>query len=251
MNFFLFLSGLVTGLIDSIAGGGGLISLPSLGLVLGLGPHAIGTNKIVGTVAALVAWIVYARRGHFQFGKSLLFCCAIGAGAWAGSRCSPLVPQSWFKIFLMVSCPLLLWVVWRKDLWQELGAEGAIGTPRAPWVAPVLVVLSGLGVGFYDGIWGPGGGTFMFLALLFFVKMPLLPALAASKFANTVSAGTSLSSYAQQGFVHWQEGLIMAAAVTIGAYVGATLASQRASRLVRPVLALVAVLLAIKLAFTP
>lgn len=247
MNFFLFFAGLVTGLIDSIAGGGGLISLPSLGLALGLGPHAIGTNKIVGTVAALVAWIVYARRGHFQFGKSLLFSCAIGVGAWLGSRCSPLVPQSWFKIFLMVSCPVLLWVVWRKDLWIENATESR----HAAWVASSLVVLSGLGVGFYDGIWGPGGGTFMFLALLFFVKMPLLPALAASKFANTVSAGTSLASYAQQGFVHPTEGLIMAASVTIGAYVGATLASQQASRLVRPVLAVVAVLLAIKLAFTP
>ena len=247
MHFFLFLAGLVTGLIDSIAGGGGLISLPSLGLALGLGPHAIGTNKIVGTVAALVAWIVYARRGHFQFGRSLLFSVAIGTGAWFGSRCSPLVPQSWFKIFLMVSCPLLLWVVWRKDLWVEKVEV----TKRAAWVAPLFVVLSGLVVGFYDGIWGPGGGTFMFLSLLFFVKMPLLPALAASKFANTVSAATSLASYWQQGYVHPTEGLIMAASVTIGAYVGATLASQRASRLVRPVLALVAVLLAIKLAFTP
>ena len=147
----------------------------------------------------------------------------------------------------MVSCPLLLWVVWRKDLW----IENAVVPKRAAWIAPALVVVSGFGVGFYDGIWGPGGGTFMFLSLLFFVKMPLLPALAASKFANTVSAATSLASYAQQGYVHPTEGLIMAAAVTIGAYVGATLASQRASRVVRPVLALVAVLLAIKLAFTP
>lgn len=247
MHFFLFLAGLVTGLIDSIAGGGGLISLPSLGLVLGLGPHAIGTNKIVGTAAALVAWIVYARRGHFQFGKSFVFATAIGCGAWMGSRCSPLVPQSWFKIFLMVSCPLLLWVVWRKDLW----VENAIETKRPAWVAPLLVVISGLSVGFYDGIWGPGGGTFMFLSLLFFVKMPLLPALAASKFANTISAGTSLISYAQQGYVHPLEGLIMATSVIIGAYLGATLATQQASRLVRPVLALVAVLLALKLAFTP
>ncbi len=248
-SVLLLIAGLVTGFIDSIAGGGGLISLPSLGFVLGLGPHAIGTNKIVGTMAAAVALWVYARRGHFQIKQSLVFTVCISIGAFLGSRLSPFIPPHFFKIFLLLSCPLLLWVVWKKDLW--------IGTlhpkSKTGWVSLVLVITSGVAVGFYDGLWGPGGGTFMLLSLLFIVKLPLLQALAASKFANTVSAGTSLISYASQGFVHWPEGITMAIAVTVGAYFGARLTSRpdskHATRFVRVALGVVATLLAIKLIF--
>lgn len=87
----------------------------------------------------------------------------------------------------------------------------------------------------------------MFLGLLFVARLPLLMALAASKFANTCSAGSALVSYGLAGFVHWREGTAVAIGMALGSLVGATLATRRASRIVRPVLATVVLLLLVRL----
>ena len=104
-------------------------------------------------------------------------------------------------------------------------------------------MIAGIAVGFYDGFFGPGGGTFMLLGLLWGVRLPLLEALLLSKLANTVSAGVSLVSYGIQGYVHPRYGIVMAIGMTVGGFMGAQLASKRAEKVVRPVLALVVVLL--------
>lgn len=241
---FLITAGLIAGFIDSIAGGGGLITLPSLAWILGPGILAIGTNKIVGSVAALVALLVYASRGHFNLSKSLAFAVWVGIGSFAGSRVAPFIPAAWFPYFLAASCPLILWTVWKKDLWvarEEQHLQNLTGSnDRA-------IILSGLACGLYDGAWGPGGGTFMFLALFFYAKLPLLIAIAASKLANTTSATASLVSYAAQGQVHPLEGLVMTSGVMVGSFFGARHASARATKIVRPALVAVSALLILKL----
>jgi uncharacterized membrane protein YfcA len=229
--------------VDSIAGGGGLITLPSLAWILGPGVLAIGTNKIVGTAAALVALLVYLSRGHFDASKSFWFALWVGLGSFCGSRVAPLIPASWFGFFLAGTCPVILWVVWKKDLWVAHEAQHA--APRAPYDSKLA--LLGLLCGFYDGVWGPGGGTFMFLSLFFIGKLPLLVAIAASKLANAASAGTALVSYAAQGHVHVLEGSVMASGVIAGSFVGAMHASSRAARIVRPVLVAVVALLVLRL----
>ena len=244
----LLLSGLLAGFIDSIAGGGGLITLPTFSLILGAGPHAIGTNKIAGTVAALVALLVYIRGGHMDWRKSLAFAAWVSLGSFIGSRLSPLLPVAAFKYFLFITCPIILWVVFRKDFW--VARELAVHEHSTRWTNALSapLILAGLGCGFYDGIWGPGGGTFMFLSLLFIARLPLFPALAAAKLANTVSAGTSLASYAWQGFVHWREGLILSSAIAVGAFIGAKQASKGGSKTVRVVLVFVVAILMFRLA---
>src|SRR5947209_5901322 len=97
-------AGLLAGFIDSIAGGGGLVTLPTLILIVGPGAQAIGTNKIVGSVAALVALGVYARAGHLQWKRSAAFAFWIGVGSFCGSRVSPLIPPEFFKWLLLVTC---------------------------------------------------------------------------------------------------------------------------------------------------
>lgn len=248
MILSLILAGVLAGFIDSIAGGGGLITLPAMTLALGPGPVAIGTNKIVGTTGALVALLVYLRRGHFDWRKSLAFTIWVGVGSVLGSSCARFVPLPYFKWFLVVSCPLILWVVWRKDLWVAREAE-VVGLAGSRWLHffETRMLLAGLAAGFYDGLWGPGGGTFMFLGLLFVVKMPLLAALAAAKFSNTVSASSSLVNYSLQGFVHWKEGLLVASGMSVGAFFGARYATKSAAKLVRPVLVVVVALLLVRL----
>lgn len=235
---FLFFLGLLAGVIDSIAGGGGLITLPALTLMLGPGPNAIGTNKLVGTIAAGVALWVYRRAGHFDFKKSLFFALFVGMGSFIGSRTAILLPLWIFRWFLLISCPLVLWVVWRKDLWlvRQRPAE-YLGHSR------FKIAFAGLACGFYDGVWGPGGGTFMFLALVFVADLPLITGLAAAKFANTLSAASAMLGYGLGGFVHVSAAIPMVLGVSLGAFLGAKLAVRRASVLVRPVLVVVVMLL--------
>jgi len=240
-DLLLIFAGLVAGTIDSIAGGGGLITLPVLSSVLEAGPDAIGTNKIVGTTGALIAFLVYLRKQPLNLKKGLSFVSAVGVGALLGSLCSPLVPKIYFRYFLVAACPLVLWVIWNKQVFMsELKGHPA----RSPWV----LVLAGIAVGFYDGFFGPGGGTFMLIGLIWGVRLPLFEALMLSKLANTLSAGVSLVSYGLQGFVHPRFGIIMAVGMVAGGYMGARLASKKAETIVQPVLVLVvSILMAVQL----
>lgn len=243
-------TGLLAGFIDSIAGGGGLITLPVLTLLVGAGAQAIGTNKIVGTVGALLALLVYMRKGHLPKGKSFLFAFFVVVGSCLGSRITPWIPIAWFKILLLLTCPLVLYVVWNRQLWistvhtYDPKVDGAF--KFSPMEVGLRIPAAGLLCGLYDGMWGPGGGTFMFLGLLFIVKLPLIQAIAASKLANTGSAGIALWTFSQGGYVHWRIGFVMAAGMALGAVLGANFALKNAERIVRPVLVLVVALLLVK-----
>lgn len=234
-DIFLVAIGLIAGFIDSIAGGGGLIALPAMSLVVGPGLDAIGTNKIASLAAAGAAFLVYLWRGHVDWKTSVLFSITVAVGALAGSLAARLLPASAFPWFLAITCPLILYVVWNRDLWVARVAT------RERSLA--IVALAGIAAGFYDGIWGPGGGTLMFLVLLFFARLPVLVALAASKLANTTAAAVALGTFGAAGYVHVREGLMLATGMLVGAVFGANLASASASRVVRPALLIVALLL--------
>ena len=240
---FVFGAALLAGFIDAIAGGGGLILLPALSLIVGAGPSAIGTNKPAAVAMAAIALVVYARRGHLNWKLSGMFALMLAIGALAGSRLALLIPLAAFPWLLAVTCPVLLYVVWQKELWQPRDTvPNQAPRPYAP-----AVLVSGLVCGIYDGAFGPGAGTFMFLSLLFIAHLPLLTSLAAAKLANTSSAVIALASYAESGNVHWRLGVIAAAGAVVGAYFGARQASERAARIVRPALVVVVVLLILRI----
>lgn len=248
-DILLIFGGALAGFIDSIAGGGGLITIPILSLRLGgTGPTVIGTNKIVGAAAALVALLVYLRAGHVDWRKTLHFTLWIGIGSLSGSFVSPHLPKEVFRWLLLLTCPLILWVIWKRQLWVERAARER-RPDRAAILEEMPLALSGLACGFYDGVWGPGGGTFMFLSLLFFARLPILTALAASKFANTVSALTALAGYASQGHVRILPGAMMAAGISVGSFIGARHASRNAAKIIRPILVIVVLLLVGRLLF--
>ena len=229
--------GLLAGFIDSIAGGGGLIALPAMSLVVGPGIDAIGTNKIASLGAAGIAFLVYLFRGHVDWRSSILFTVAVGGGALVGSIAAQWIPKEFFPWMLAATCPLILFMVWNNEIW----AARALHPGKASTVA---VALAGFGAGLYDGIWGPGGGTIMFLGLLYFARLPLLTALAASKLANSAAAVVALVTYGVAGHVHVRQGLMLAAGMTVGGFFGANLASTSASRVVRPALLIIVLLLA-------
>ncbi|HLA13879.1 MAG TPA: sulfite exporter TauE/SafE family protein, partial [Gemmatimonadaceae bacterium] len=242
-EFLLFAAGILAGFIDAIAGGGGLILLPAFSLIVGAGPSAIGSNKPAAAAMAAMALIVYSRRGHLDWRLGGIFALMLAIGALVGSRMALLIPLNAFPWLLAIACPVLLYVVWQKELWipKDIGPSTLAPRPFAP-----AVLISGLVCGVYDGAFGPGAGTFMFLSLLFFAHLPLLTSLAVSKLANTASAIVALASYSSTGHVSWRLGAIAAAGAVVGAYFGARQASEKAARIVRPALVVVVVLLVLR-----
>ncbi|MEQ1878424.1 MAG: sulfite exporter TauE/SafE family protein [Bdellovibrionia bacterium] len=245
IELFLVISGLIAGLIDSVAGGGGLITLPSISLVTGPGVEAIATNKIVGFTAAFVSFFVYMKNGLQSTRGGWTYALWIGTGAFAGSRFAHLIPPTAFVWILMVTCPMILALIWRRDFLLKLAPHAAGASADDVAMMPSFII-SGLVCGLYDGIWGPGGGTLMLLSLLLLVKLPLLPALLISKLANTTSAGVALISFIQLDHVQWPSGLLMAAAAGLGSYLGAEFVSRQAARVFRPVLTVVMLLLLVR-----
>ena len=239
-HFILSVMGLLTGLIDSVVGGGGLISLPTLSIALGPGAHAIGTNKIVGASGALVALVVYTRKGHLRWREGLRFCLICAMGSFLGSSLAPHVSKEFFRFLMIIMCPIILIIVWNRErFFQE--QENFI---KPHWS---LFYLAAIGSGFYDGFFGPGGGTFMFLGLFLGTGYPLLASIAISKLANTLSATTALLTYAHNGFVHWREGFFMSAGMMIGAFIGATYATKNITKIIRPMLTFIVMALLVKL----
>lgn len=256
----LLVSGLVSGFVDSIAGGGGLITLPALTFLFGHGLETIATNKVPGTLGAFVALFVYLRKGGFDLRQGALFTFATGLGSLVGAQVAPYLPESAFRWIMIVTCPTILWIVLNKQLWTEkklsplpIDLEGTSVNSTERFSAQAKqharVIIAGAICGLYDGMWGPGGGTFMFLALLFFANLPLLSALVISKLANGLSAALSLTTYAIGGYVHWEEGILLAVGVSTGAFIGAKYATERAAQIIRPLLVVVVSLLILKLIF--
>ncbi len=239
-NLLLTIMGFLTGLIDSVVGGGGLISLPTLSIIISPGANAIGTNKIVGVTGALIALIVYARKGHLKWREGISFCLFCAIGSFVGSSCAPYVSREFFRYLMIIMCPVILSIVWNKKRFFK---------PRENFIRPhnSLFFLWAILSGFYDGFFGPGGGTFMFLALFLGTGFPLMTSIAISKLANTFSAGTALATYAINGYVHWKVGLIMAIGMAFGAFIGASYASKAAEKIVRPMLMFIVFMLMIKL----
>lgn len=248
MNFLdpailLAIVGFVAGIIDSIAGGGGLITVPSLSLALGHGPHAIGTNKMAAALGTLVSFLIYLRYSKMNWRRTLGFTTVVSSFSFVGSLVTPFVPREYFPWFLLLTCPIILYVVYKKEKWVS---SVQLDTPRT--ISYTALFLSAAICGFYDGLWGPGGGTFLFLCLIIFCHMPLMEALAASKFANCASAIFSFSGYAMGGYIHWKEGSGLAVGMIVGSLLGATLASRNkdTARIVRIALVVVVSLLLLR-----
>lgn len=234
----LVVAGVITGFVDSIAGGGGLISVPVLSLALGPGVEAIGTNKIVGVVSTAVALYVYRSRGHVKLRGNFDFAFLVGIGAVLGAFCAGYMSAETYKWLIAAIAPLIIFIIFRKDIWVKKSMHEDHSRPHRS-----ILYAAGLACGFYDGIAGPGGGTLMFLALFTLARLPLLTSMATAKIGNLTSASVALVIFASKGYVVWRPGLFMALGVLFGATAGATLATKNAAPYARVALALVSTLL--------
>ncbi len=239
----LCLAALVAGTVDAIAGGGGLITLPTV-LWAGLPPHlALGTNKgqtIFGTFAALVR---FARAGLIDWRRALVTFPSALAGSFAGaSLVLALSPGALQPLVVALLAGAAVVIGLRRPAPR---AESA----AAPRASPLLAAGIAFALGAYDGFFGPGTGTFLIAAFAGLLGDSLARASAEAKVANFASNLAALSLFAARGSVAWRVALPMAAAQLAGGWLGAHLAIRKGDGLVRRVAVAVSLALAVKLAW--
>ncbi|MBK7977899.1 MAG: TSUP family transporter [Deltaproteobacteria bacterium] len=236
----LFGAGFVAGFIDAIAGGGGLIAVPVL-LWSGLPPHvALGTNKLQSSIGTAVAVARYVRAGlvrwrDVRLGTITSFVAAM-AGTWCVSRLDPAALRTVIPVLLLV---IAAWML----LQPQLGAEA-----RPPLVDPrVFALVAGSVLGFYDGFFGPGTGSFWTVACVGVLGLELRGATAYTKVVNLASNVGALVLFALAGRVDYRVGLVMIAGQVTGARLGSGLVIRRGASLIRPIFVAMVVALALKL----
>lgn len=232
---------LLAGLVDAIAGGGGLLTLPAL-LAAGLGPHqALGTSKgqaVFGSASALHAFarlgIVDRALARVSFPLGLL-------GSFAGAATALAVPPQTLRPIVVVLLPLAAATL----LWRRGGASGPPSRPRPQ--ARRLAAAASLALGAYDGFFGPGTGTLLIMAFVLFLASPILRATADAKVVNFASNVAAVLVFAWRGAIRWELALPMAAAQLAGGQLGARLALRGGERLVRAGVLLVTAAIVVKL----
>ncbi|QPC88067.1 TSUP family transporter [Mesorhizobium sp. NBSH29] len=240
----LALAAFAAGFVDSIAGGGGLITVPAL-LLTGFAPvEALATNKLQGVFGSASATIAYASKGHVDLRKQLPSAVLALIGSVVGALVATVLPGEALKIAL----PLLLVAI---ALYFALkpNVDDIDRTERlSPFLFGLLVVPA---IGFYDGMFGPGAGSFYMLAFVSLAGYGVLKATAHTKLLNFASNLGALGFFAFASVISWKIGLMMGVCQFIGARVGAGLAMKSGAKLIKPLLVIVCVALAIKLLSDP
>lgn len=240
------LASLLAGLVDSIVGGGGLILLPALFATFPQAAPAtlFGTNKSASIWGTAFATLQYSRRVVLPW-RSLLPAAAAGllgslAGAWAVTQVDPTLFRKALPLLLTA---LLIYTLARK----ELGREHA---PRYQgWREALMASAMGLVVGFYDGFFGPGTGSFLVFAWVRLLGYDFLNASASAKLVNVATNFSALMLFAWQGHVWWHLALAMALANIVGSLIGTRLALRHGAGFVRQVFIVVVLALICKTAW--
>jgi hypothetical protein len=236
----LAVTGVSAGLVDAIAGGGGLLTVPVL-LSVGLPPSAaLGTNKLQASFGSATAAWHYGRAGFVGVGRCVEGIAWTGAGAVLGALSVGRLSDGFLRSVIPV---LLLAVLAFLVLRPRFGTVSTEARVPRRWFHGV----AGLGLGAYDGFFGPGVGAFWTFAYMGLQGMDLLGATAHTKVMNFTSNAVALAVFAAGGQVCLLPGMVMAAGQLVGARVGARLVIYRGTRLVRPVFLAVVTVIAVKL----
>ncbi len=236
----MFLVGVLAGFVDAIAGGGGLIALPAL-LAAGVPPHeALATNKLQSSFGSFTAAINYARHGLVRARHVLTGIAFTLAGAALGARAVQLFPAGWLRdVVIGLLIAMLIYTLARPQTGLTPGRERLSGH--------LFHVLSGLVLGFYDGFFGPGTGSFWTMALVLLLGLDLKAATARTKIFNFTSNMVALVVFVQAKLVIWPLGLAMGAGQMLGALAGSGLVKRRDVALIRPVFLMVVAATILKL----
>ncbi|MEU2654127.1 TSUP family transporter [Streptomyces sp. NPDC007325] len=236
----LCLAALAAGWIDAVVGGGGLLLLPALLIGVPGAPngYVLGTNKAVAIVGTTGAAVTYARRTKVPVRTAVRVGLAALAGSSVGALFATMIDQEVLRpLIMVVLVAVAAFVILRPTFGTRPEGVDPARITRARIVTAIVVV--GGGIGFYDGLFGPGTGTFLVLALTAVLHLDLVTASATAKIVNVCTNAGALAMFAYQGTVYWQLAALMAAFNLTGGMVGARMALSKGSGFVRGVLLVV------------
>lgn len=236
--------GVLAGFVDAVAGGGGLVTIPVL-LSAGLSPvGALATNKAQAIVGTFTAALTYWRKGYV----SLLALIPAIAAAFAGSFLGALLVKQIDTSALEIAVPVAVIAV---ALYFTLSPSIKDIDGAARLKFSTFVPVFGFIIGFYDGLFGPGAGSFLILAFVALFGLSAARASAHTKVLNVTSNLAALTFFIFAGDVVWPVAVVMAIGQLIGGYLGAITGIRFGARAIRPLVIVVSVALAIKLLFFP
>lgn len=232
----LVLAAFIAGLMDSIVGGGGLIQLPALLFFMpgGAPVYSLATNKISSVCGTTAAFTTYSRRTPIAWTTAVPMTAVALAGSYGGAWVADQLPPRTLLVIVLIALAAVGAYTLRKP---EFGLVGAQRLPL--WVALTVMVIGGAVLGFYDGIAGPGTGSFLVFFLVGLLGYEFLPASATSKLVNIGTNIGGLAYFVPQGKVLWGLGLVMAVGNLAGGITGARVALRRGSPFVRKVFLMV------------
>ena len=231
------------GIVDAVAGGGGLITLPAY-LLAGLDPHAASaTNKCGNVWGTLLSAYRFWRRGEIRMPSAAWGAAGALVGAWAGAQLNLILPDRFLYYIMLVIVPVMAVFLLLK---RDFGTEDRSGELGVGKLVPLSLAI-GLVIGCYDGFFGPGAGTFLTLAFTGLCRVDLLTAAGNTKVANATSNLASLVTFALGGKVLWAVGIPAARCGIAGGYVGAGLALKGGAKVIRPMFFVVLTLLVVRL----
>ena len=237
---FLGIIATLAGFIDAIAGGGGLLTVPAL-LWVGIPPlNALATNKLQGCFGTATASVNFWRKGLLPINqlKIPIMMTFLGAifGTWLVQNVSNDSLNAIIPWFLISFALFFAFSPKASDLDRQARLSiGAFGISACSLI------------GFYDGFFGPGTGSFFMLAVILLLGFNITKATATTKLLNFTSNIASLAFFALGGHVLWLIGLIMGIGQMIGAWLGSQLAVERGAQVIKPSIVIVCILISIKL----
>lgn len=253
MNFDLFsiqsaiicVAYFAAGVIDSVCGGGGLITVPTL-MAMGLPIHCIaGTNQCSAFVGNFASIYKYARSGNINFKSGIITAITAIIGGVLGARLNMLIPEKYLQIIMIVLMPVMALLVFVKKEFGEKDRSDSLSSGELFGFS----CLIGFVVGAYQGFYGPGAGTLYLLAFSLLIRMDLVKSSGTSRFSSMFAGASAAFTYAFSGLVIWKVVIVATAFNLFGNYLGASLAITKGSKIIRPFLLSVMALLFVSLIY--
>lgn len=240
---FLMTVAFLAGMIDAIAGGGGLLTIPAL-MAVGVPPvAALATNKLQSTFGTGGAVFAFARKGHIDLRRFALPATAAFAGSAGGAFAVTQIDPAWLAgLVPILLVAILLYFLFGPRLSDE---------DRHSRAGPTLLLATALLIGAYDGFFGPGTGSFFTTALVAVFGLGMVRAIAHTKLLNLASNLAALIIFVGNGDILWVAGLAMALANVAGGQVGTHAAMRFGGRMARPLLIIMSLGLTAKLLSDP
>ena len=233
----------IAGFVDSIAGGGGLISLPAY-MVTGLPVHAVyGCNKFSAACGTTFSTFKFLKSRTIDIFIAAAAATSSFIGSAAASHIVLMLDEKVLKMMLVIIIPIAAVIILFNKNYGNVNLSGQIGRTKSI----IMAVLIGLLIGFYDGLIGPGTGTFAIIAFSVIMKYDLRIASGNAKLLNLASNYASLVTFIFAGTIVYSIAIPTAFCGILGNYIGAGFAIKKGARFIRPMMIVVLVLLLVKM----